>query len=216
MPWTPLRHAYAKQNFNSARQVEYAFLRLLFGYRNRGIAFRCALYASAPYFSPRGCAWRRSTILAFGALCALGAAVARAEPQAGGPRLSAELDWAPAPADLPRGAEVAALYGDPRAPGPFVVRLRARAGYKVGAHRHPDVEMVTVLSGGLRYGEGGRLDPGAEKYLHAGDFFAATPGMGHWIAFNEDSIVQVSGTGPWRIEYLDPRDDPRDKGAARD
>jgi quercetin dioxygenase-like cupin family protein len=154
----------------------------------------------------------RSDILTFGALCAFG--ISSALAQTSGLRLANELDWKPAPADLPRGADVAALFGDPQASGPFVVRLRAPAGYQVPAHKHPDTETVTVLSGTLRFGEGLRLDPRAEKFLHAGDFFAAASGMGHWFTVNEDAVVQVTGVGPWKVEYLDPRDDPRQKGAS--
>ncbi|KAF2989211.1 cupin domain-containing protein [Methylocystis sp. MJC1] len=156
----------------------------------------------------------RSVVLSFGAFCAFG--VCSALAQTSGLRFADELDWKPAPADLPRGADIAVLFGDPTASGPFVVRVRAPAGYLVPAHKHPDAETVTIISGALRFGEGQRLDPSVEKFLHAGDFVAATPGMGHWFTVNEDAVVQVSGAGPWKIEYLDPRDDPRHKGAMRD
>lgn len=157
----------------------------------------------------------RSIALTFGALCVFSAA---ALAQTSGLRRADGLEWRPAPADLPKGAEVAVLYGDPRAPGPFVVRLRAKAGYQVPVHKHPDLETVTLISGSGRYGEGLRLDPKAETFIHAGDFFAAPAGMGHWIAVNEDAVLQVSGTGPWTIEYLDPRDKARieQQGAALD
>ncbi|WP_457796865.1 cupin domain-containing protein [Methylocystis sp. S23] len=149
----------------------------------------------------------RSIALTFGALCAFGVGGALAD--ASGLRRADGLEWKPAPADLPRGAEIAVLFGDPLASGPFVVRLRAPAGYQVAAHKHPDLETVTVISGVLRYGEGARVDPRAETFIHAGDFLAAPAGMSHWIAVNEDTVVQVSGTGPWKIDYLDPRDKPR-------
>lgn len=149
-----------------------------------------------------------------GAFCAVGAAGAFAR---GGVVSTGDLEWRPAPASLPPGAEMALLFGDPRAAGPFVVRLRARGGYQLPAHTHPDLETVTVISGVLRVGEGEHLDPKTEKFLHAGDFVAASPSIGHWIAVNEDAVIQVSGTGPWRIDYLDPRDQPRaaQDGASR-
>jgi len=150
----------------------------------------------------------RSIALTLGAVCAFGVAGALAQ-QTSGLRRADNLDWRRAPGDLPRGAEVAILFGDPTSSGPFVVRLRAPAGYQIAAHRHPDLETVTVISGALRYGEGTRLDPRAETFVHAGDFFAATPGMGHWLTVNEDAVLQVSGTGPWTIDYLDPRDKPK-------
>ncbi|QGM99004.1 cupin domain-containing protein [Methylocystis parvus] len=148
----------------------------------------------------------RSIALTIGALCAFGGA---ALADVSGLRRADGLDWRPAPSDLPSGAEVAVLYGDPMSSGPFVVRLRAPAGYQVAAHKHPDLETITVISGVLRYGEGQRLDPRSEAFVHAGDFFAAPAGMSHWIAINEDAVIQVSGTGPWKIDYIDPRDRPR-------
>ncbi|HEY8162381.1 MAG TPA: cupin domain-containing protein [Methylocystis sp.] len=154
----------------------------------------------------------RSIILAFGALCALGAGGALAETSS--MRRAGELEWKAAPASLPGGAEVAVLFGDPHNSGPFVLRLRAPAGYQVPAHKHPDMETVTVMAGAVRFGEGQHIDPHAEKFLHAGDFFSATPGMGHWFVVNEDVVLQVTGEGPWKIEYFDPRYDPRQKGAS--
>jgi quercetin dioxygenase-like cupin family protein len=157
----------------------------------------------------------RSIALTFGALCVLSAA---ALAQTSGLRRADGLEWRPAPNDLPKGADIAVLYGDPRASGPFIVRLRVKAGYEVPAHKHPDLETVTLISGAMRVGEGLKLDPRAESFIHAGDFFAAPAGMGHWIGVNEDSVLQVSGTGPWTIEYLDPRDKDRieQQGAALD
>lgn len=29
----------------------------------------------------------------------------------------------------------------------------------------------------------------------------------------EETVIQLHGTGPWDIEYLDPRDDPRKRQA---
>lgn len=149
----------------------------------------------------------RSIALTFGALCVFG--VAGAVAQTSGLRRADGLDWKAAPSDLPPGAEVAILYGDPQSAGPFVVRLRAPAGYQVPAHKHADLETVTVISGVLRYGEGSLLDPRMESFVHAGDFFAAPAGMSHWIAVNQDAVVQVNGVGPWKIDYTDPRDKPQ-------
>lgn len=147
----------------------------------------------------------RFSALTLGAYCALGVLSACAQS---GVKQADDLDWMAAPSELPRGADVALLFGDPRQSGPFIVRLRAPAGYQVPAHRHPDLETITVLSGTLRVGEGKRFDPAAEQYVHAGGFFAAPAGMAHWIVANEDVVLQVTGTGPWRVDYVDPRNSP--------
>ena len=48
------------------------------------------------------------------------------------------LKWTAAPPVLPKGAQIAVLYGDPDKPEPFVFRLKFPAGYKVAAHIHPN------------------------------------------------------------------------------
>jgi quercetin dioxygenase-like cupin family protein len=150
----------------------------------------------------------RSRILLLGARGALSVGGVSAEMRRGD-----QLDWRPASPDLPRGAQISVLMGDPTAAGPFVVRLRAPAGYQVAAHKHPDIETITVLTGALRFGEGQSLDPQREKFLHAGDFASASPGVGHWFVVNEDAVLQVGGTGPWKIDYLDPGDVPQSRVA---
>ena len=55
----------------------------------------------------------------------------------------------------------------------------------------------------------GKLDPSAEKTLSAGGFAATPAEAGHWLSFDDDTVIQVTGVGPWNITYLDPRDDPR-------
>jgi quercetin dioxygenase-like cupin family protein len=121
----------------------------------------------------------------------------------------AELAWKPAGAAFPPGSEVAALYGDPSKPGPFALRVRAPKGYRLAPHTHPGPELVTVLSGALRIGVGGRVDPAAEQVVRTGGFSAMPPGLAHWVAVEEDVVLQIGGDGPWGIDYLDPEDDPR-------
>jgi hypothetical protein len=44
------------------------------------------------------------------------------------------LKWTAAPPVLPKGAQIAVLYGDPDKAERFVFRLKFPAGYKVAAH----------------------------------------------------------------------------------
>jgi quercetin dioxygenase-like cupin family protein len=72
----------------------------------------------------------------------------------------AEIKWVAAPpaAGLPEGAEVAFLYGNPGKEGPFVIRVKYPAGYKMAAHVHTADYNVTVLSGTLYFALGDKLD----------------------------------------------------------
>src|SRR6266446_2594132 len=78
------------------------------------------------------------------------------------------LKWTAAPPVLPKGAQIAVLYGDPGKPGPFVFRLKFPAGYKVAAHMHPNDYNVTVLSGTMYLGMGDKFDPAQGQALNAG------------------------------------------------
>src|SRR5205814_1835788 len=51
-----------------------------------------------------------------------------------------DLKWNEAPPGLPAGGKMAVLNGDPAAAGPFTVRLKAPAGYKIMPHTHPSAE----------------------------------------------------------------------------
>ena len=40
-------------------------------------------------------------------------------------------------------------------------------------------------------------------------FYATPSGMVHQFTADEDTVVQVNTTGPWGINYVNPKDDPR-------
>lgn len=120
-----------------------------------------------------------------------------------------DIKWAPGPASIPKGAEAAVLFGDPSKEGPFAMRLKMPKGYRIAPHSHPKPEVVTVISGTFRIGMGDTADPGKAQALPAGGFFAFPPGMTHFASVDEETVVQVNSTGPWSINYVNPKDDPR-------
>ncbi|XSC43335.1 cupin domain-containing protein [Bradyrhizobium sp. RDT10] len=119
-----------------------------------------------------------------------------------------EIKWGPAPA-FPPGAELAVLYGDPSKEGVFATRLKAAKGYYIPPHTHPKPEINTVISGTVRLGMGETADHSKAQPLPAGSFFALPPGMAHYVFVDEDTVVQVNTSGPWGINYVNPKDDPR-------
>jgi hypothetical protein len=48
-----------------------------------------------------------------------------------------DVKWMQAPANMPKGAEVAVLAGDPSKEGPFTLRIKTPANYDIPAHNHP-------------------------------------------------------------------------------
>jgi len=119
------------------------------------------------------------------------------------------LKWRAAPPVLPKGAQIAVLYGDPGKPGPFVFRLKFPAGYKVAAHMHPNDYNVTVLSGTMYLGMGDKFDPAQGQALNAGGYLHLPKRMHHYEWTNEDTVIELSGIGPVGMTYLSPADDPR-------
>jgi quercetin dioxygenase-like cupin family protein len=121
----------------------------------------------------------------------------------------AEATWGPAPPGLPAGAEVAVLEGDPSQPGPFTMRAKLPAGYRIAPHWHPQDEHVTVLEGTFLMGMGESFSEGSLKSLDVGGFAVMPKGTRHFAATKGDTLIQIHGIGPWGINYVNPSDDPR-------
>lgn len=122
-----------------------------------------------------------------------------------------DIKWAPAPPSLPPGAQIAVLYGDPGKEEMFAFRIKFPRGYRIAPHTHPKPEVITVISGTFRLGMGDTGDQNKAERLAAGSFVAITPGMVHYASADEETVVQLNSTGPWAINYVNPKDDPRNK-----
>ena len=121
-----------------------------------------------------------------------------------------DMKWVPAPPSVPKGAQMAVLFGDPSKEGLFAMRLKLPKGYSVPPHSHPKPEVVTVISGTFRIGMGDAADAAKAQALPAGGLFAASPGMNHYVApLDAETIVQLNSNGPWGVTYANPKDDPR-------
>jgi quercetin dioxygenase-like cupin family protein len=116
-----------------------------------------------------------------------------------------------APAAYATGAQFAIIKGDPTKEGVYVVRLKVPAGFKIAAHSHPNDENVTVLSGTFGIGTGDTLDEKKGETIKAGGFSFVAKGMTHYAWFPEETVIQLHGTGPQGITYVNPADDPRKK-----
>ena len=119
------------------------------------------------------------------------------------------VKWGPAPPSLPPGAQAAVLLGSPAKEGPFVLRLKFPAGFVVPPHRHSKDEFVTVIAGQFAIGAGEKLDRAALKGLPPASFVHLPAGMPHYARAEVETIVQINGTGPFDVVYIDPKDDPR-------
>ena len=119
------------------------------------------------------------------------------------------IEWKAGPASIPLGAKMAVLEGDPTKEGSFVVRFQFPEGYHIPPHTHPKTEHVTVISGALYLATGETLDRNNAKKLPAGSFGYWPAGMKHTAWSEGETVIQLHGTGPWQINYVNPADDPR-------
>jgi quercetin dioxygenase-like cupin family protein len=94
------------------------------------------------------------------------------------------------------GVKVAVIEGDTTKPGPFMMRVKFPANYKLAPHTHPGMEHTTVLSGAMHLGYGTSPD-GAAEVLPAGTVILTPPGTPHFFWTSEETIVQTHGIGPW-------------------
>ena len=122
-----------------------------------------------------------------------------------------DIKWGPAPPSLPPGAMLAVVEGKPSEPGPFTMRLKFPAGFKVAPHSHPAIEHLTVLSGAINFGMGDTFDAGKLMTMRTGSFIVMPVGTTHFVETREETMIQVHGVGPWGVKYVNPEDDPSKK-----
>jgi len=113
-----------------------------------------------------------------------------------------DIQWGPAPAVLPPGAQIAVLEGDPGGTGTFTLRLKFPNGYKIAPHTHPTVENLTILAGNFATGMGTRFDE-SKLEAHGRDAFLSVPAEhAHFAMARGETVVQVHGLGPFVINYV--------------
>jgi hypothetical protein len=147
-------------------------------------------------------------------LCCLGLAAAvhelhaQAKPEAM-TMTPPEMKWGAQGGLAMAGMEQVNLVGNPSKPGPYTLRLKFPAGYKIAPHTHPDYREVTILSGTWYTGYGEKFDEAALKALPAGSFYTEPANVAHFVEVREPVVIQVSGTGPSGRRFVDPAGDPK-------
>jgi hypothetical protein len=119
----------------------------------------------------------------------------------------AEIKWGDAPPDLPKGAKLAVLHGDPSKKAPFTLRLKLPAGYKIPPHWHTNDEQITILSGTFILHMGDTMDAAAHS-LEPGAYHFLPGKMRHAAEVKGETVLQLDGMGPFDIHYLNPADNP--------
>ena len=68
-----------------------------------------------------------------------------------------------------------------------------------------------MVQGVLLIGMGDQLDASKFNELPTGTFGVIPPGMKHFARAKGEVILQLHGTGPWGITYVNQADDPRQR-----
>jgi anti-sigma factor ChrR (cupin superfamily) len=123
-----------------------------------------------------------------------------------------DLKWTP----IIKGCDLASVAGDSDVEGaPFVMRLRCVDGAKIPAHWHPTDENATVLKGTFLVGMGETFDETKLTSMNVGNFAMMPKEMRHFGMCKGETIVQIHGAGPFKVNWVNPSDViPPDKPAA--
>ncbi|XYD09949.1 cupin domain-containing protein [Methylobacterium sp. NMS12] len=117
--------------------------------------------------------------------------------------------YEPGPPNLPKGTQISRVAGDPSKPGPFVLRVKVPANTVIAPHTHAKPETLTILSGSIYHEHGRTLDRTKGSALKAAGFVYLPEDMPHSLWTTDEPVeLQVNGSGPFGLNYINPADDP--------
>ena len=143
------------------------------------------------------------------ASCLLLVAVPLVQAQDTAATKPAALEWGPAPPALAKGAKMAVVSGDPSKAEPFEIQLSLPSGYRVAPHFHPTDETIEVKSGTFLVGMGDRLDVKKTTPMKKGEQATVPAEQHHFAMARGRTLLDIKGTGPFAITYVNPADEPR-------
>jgi quercetin dioxygenase-like cupin family protein len=140
------------------------------------------------------------------ALCLLSSSVLLADQPsapAGAVRVAAGTEvYVQGTAPFPPTVKVAVLEGDPSKPGHFTARIKLPAKFTLPPHTHSAVERTTVISGAVSVAFGRTVDRSKALKLGPGSFYLNPKDEPHWVATDDETVIQISTDGPWDVKKL--------------
>ncbi|HKX11020.1 MAG TPA: cupin domain-containing protein [Stellaceae bacterium] len=107
---------------------------------------------------------------------------------------------------LPPGWQTAVMAGDPKKKGAYALRVKIPPNAAFPAHKHPDVETITVISGSFGIGQGDSADKSKGQMLPAGSFYRLPAHTAHFAWTEaEGAVIQVEGSGPFTVQMIMPK-----------
>ena len=127
--------------------------------------------------------------------------------------LAEDIEWKPFPA-FPPTVRLAVIVGEPSQAGPYTIRVRVPRGVKLMPHKHPEDRVYTVISGIFYIGLGDQFDAERLEAYPPGSVIVLPGNTSHFHwAKSGDYVTQVTAIGPLGLEYVDAKDDPRNKSS---
>jgi len=117
--------------------------------------------------------------------------------------LADDIKWKPCPPHLPAGCEITILEGDPKGNDMFTVRFQVEKGFLMAPHTHPKDERVTIISGKVSVAFGPEATHDDAKQFGPGDYYVNKRGAIHTVWADENSIIQITGIGPWQANFIE-------------
>jgi hypothetical protein len=128
--------------------------------------------------------------------------------------LSEDVEWKPFAA-FPPSVRLAVIVGRPSEKGPYMIRVKVPRGVKLMPHTHPEDRIYTVISGIFYIGLGDQFEADKLEAYPPGSVIVL-PGSTshfHW-AKSSDYVTQVTAIGPLGLDYVNPKDDPRNRSTS--
>ena len=125
-----------------------------------------------------------------------------------------DIVWKPFPA-FPAQVRLAVLVGKPSEEGLYTIRVKVPRGVKLMPHMHPEDRQYTVISGIFYIGLGDQFEADKLEAYPPGSVIVL-PGSTshfHW-AKSSDYVTQVTAIGPLGLDYVNPKDDPRNRSTS--
>lgn len=99
--------------------------------------------------------------------------------------------------NLPKGAKLVILAGDPNKKEFYLARLKLPANFAIPVHSHLTAEYNTVIAGTYYLGVGTSMNKQTTMALPVGSFVNFPAGAIHYGYTKEETILEISGIGPW-------------------
>ncbi len=141
-------------------------------------------------------------IVALGLLGCIASAHAAVDQTAAKILMPKDLKWGPPVNNTPQEVSMALILGNPTKPGPFTLRMKMPANFKMDPHKVDVEQNITVLSGSLNMGFGDKYDKNATTKLPTGAFFILPANNVHYLWTDEECVVQITGNGPLKLDFI--------------